>query len=129
MPFADDGNGIIERRGTHFGEKARPQHFGNEFIASSGDGLFRLGRLVTGPSADMNPTTPRQRPLPPKVLSGRFYSSLCPTAFPLAPSKADYDRQFGIIGLADAIRFQEQLVAAAAAPDAATRSLARYHLA
>jgi hypothetical protein len=83
MPFADDGNEKIERRGTHLWDKARPNHFGNEAACCR-------------PVRDINPTTPRQRPLSPKVLPGWFYSPLSPTAIPLAPSKADYDRQFGI---------------------------------
>ena len=57
--------GVIERRGADLRQKARPQHFGNEFLARGDDGHFlRLRRFVSGPSADIDPTAPRQSPTP-----------------------------------------------------------------
>lgn len=61
MPFAEDGDGIIELGRTDLREKPRPQHLGNEFFARGYDShLLGLRRFVPGPAADIDPTTLRQ---------------------------------------------------------------------
>jgi hypothetical protein len=77
MPFAVDGDRIIELRGTDLSEKTRSQHFGQEFLAGRGDGrLLSEGWFVSGAPADIDLGPLARHDRSPQIRPSEFYFSV-----------------------------------------------------